>query len=179
VNPQDGRRFLRNSRFYAGGIEIMRRRINIRKNGCQPFPLQGMGRGDKRKSRQDHLARQLKRVAGNLKPDRRITNGDAMLDPKILAELRLELLNQLAIVREPAPLEHLVDEPIEQIAITNVRTTDMELLPSVIKERFYRFLDLALGCIVLSISVFLTKLGLKYPHDDNVVILPFEVKVFS
>ncbi len=73
--------------------------INIAKDGNDALPLQCMG------------------------------GGDAVPDPEIVFEFLLEAEHQLAVVGEPAAVEHGIDVRLEQLPVSNVWSAYVQWLP--------------------------------------------------
>jgi len=83
--------------------------IHVAENRCNFLPLQGVGCGDEGVGRNNDLAVEIQSARRDLQGNGGIAKGDAVLDAEELRDARLEFLDEWAVIREPPPVEHLVD----------------------------------------------------------------------
>jgi hypothetical protein len=104
----------------------MRRWIDITKHRPNPLPGERVNGRRKRKRRHDYLALKAQRTDRKLQPNRRIANRNAVLHIEILGDLRFELAQVHAVVRQPTPIENIVKAGQHLLAVAEIRTTNVQ-----------------------------------------------------
>jgi len=112
----------------AARVEAVCAGVDIREHRRDFLPLQGMRRGDKSKRRHDDLAVQPQRADQQLESDGSVAHEHAIAHPDEVADSALELDYVLAAIREPAPVQDVIQPGEKTLAVADVGPTHMQLL---------------------------------------------------
>src|SRR5207253_11371259 len=107
---------LRYQLLYAQRIKIVRRTIDIAKDGSDLLPFKGMRDGYKSKRRNDNFAHEPGCLDSYFETYRGITDGDAMLHAKSVGYTPLKFVWARSGVGQPSPIQKLVDTREKSVA---------------------------------------------------------------
>ena len=126
VDTDDSSRARRDESFDLCWVDVVRGRIHVGEDRRDSLPLQGMGSRNKRVARHNNLAVHAECSRGDLDRCGGITHGQCMFDAKNLRNLLFELLHHRPVVRQPAAVKDVGDQPEQTLAVTDVGATDVQ-----------------------------------------------------
>jgi hypothetical protein len=93
------------------------------KTGRMPSHCSG---GDEGEGRYDHLAGQPERADHEFQPDRRIADHDAVAAASMAADPRFEFLDVMAVIGQPAPVQHVLQAGHQSLPVADIGRADAE-----------------------------------------------------
>jgi hypothetical protein len=129
VDPDNARGARRDQPLHLTRIYVVCTRIHIAEHRLDLLPLQGMGRGDEGEGRDNHFTREAESPSSNLQSYRRIAHGDAVLDPQQISDALFKLLDVWSVVREPPPVQDVIEQFEKALPVADVGPADMQRIP--------------------------------------------------